>query len=178
MYPDYPLSYGFGLIVARGITLGSHFYDVPIWQHGGNTFDFTSTFVVLPEQRFAISILSNGQNDVFPTSVATAIQTLVDLPAPATAPSLPFDPSALDSFTGTYVDTVDGTTAIIARDGDSLTVSVPDFDTQGIPYDHAMQHATTRVWSVKIAGDVFDFSFIDTPAGTYLRGRDAVLLKQ
>ena len=72
-YPDIPgASYAYGLMITQGITLADGYHDVTVWQHGGNTFTHTSTFTILPEQRFAISILSNGYGDDFSKTDITA----------------------------------------------------------------------------------------------------------
>lgn len=103
--PDLPGEYGYGLFVGRGANLAGTYADVEVWRHGGNTFTHTSTFYILPEQRFAISILSNGLGDDFTASVVTAIRTLVDLPAPVDPPPPPtVDVAQLDDLTGVYVD--------------------------------------------------------------------------
>lgn len=178
MYPDLPIGYGFGLITAQGMTLSDGWHDVPVWWHGGNTRSYTSTFYVLPQQRFAISILSNGDEDDFTATVATAFSTLVDLPPPSTQPEVPFEPSELATLAGTYVDTIDGTEVTVTVVGDGLEISVPALDGQGIPYEHAMQPLSTHVWLAAIADQPFDFSFIDTPGGMYMRNREAVLLRR
>lgn len=178
MYPDLPMAYGFGLISAPGMTLPDGWRDVPVWWHGGNTRSYTSTFYVLPEQRFAISILSNGADDDFTNTVVAAFSTLVDLPAPSTQPEVPFVPEELATVTGTYVDTIDGTEVTVTHVGDGLEISVPALDEEGIPYEHAMQPLSTHVWLAAIADQTFDFSFIETPDGMYMRNREAVLLRR
>ncbi len=104
MYPELEGSYGFGLIVGRGLQIGGAWYDVPVWSHGGNTRSYSSTFYVLPEQHFAISILSNGEDADFTESVVTAFTTLVDLPAAKAPPARPFVPAELDHLVGTSED--------------------------------------------------------------------------
>jgi CubicO group peptidase (beta-lactamase class C family) len=178
MYPDLPYAYGFGLMIGRGVQLGTNWYDVPVWTHGGNTRSYTSSFYVLPDQRFAISILSNGVDDDFSASVVTAISTLVDLPAAGTAPTPPFDASALDGLTGTYEDTSDGTMVIVTRAGNALNIEIPAADEQGLSYEHAMVATSTHVWNATVDGVVLDFAFIDGPTGEkYMRNRDAVLVR-
>lgn len=178
MYPELPFGYGLGLIVGRGAALGADWYDVRVWQHGGNTKNFTSLFLALPEQRFAISILSNGNDADFTASAATAIATLVDLPAPSPPPALPFDASKLDGLTGTYADTLEGMEVTITRSGDALAISIPVFDAQGIPYAPVLQPQSTYVWIATVGGQPLDFAFIATEDGMYMRNRDAVLLRR
>lgn len=178
LYPDLPGDYGFGLFLGRGLSLGTDWYDVEVWRHGGNTLTHTSTFYVLPEQRFAISILSNGFQDDFSESVATAIDALVDLPSPVARPEPPFDASSLDALVGTYVDERNVGELMISREGDSLRVDAPELDEAGVPYDHALTSQSTRVWLMRVQGTVLDFAFIDGPNGeTYMRNRNLVAVR-
>jgi CubicO group peptidase (beta-lactamase class C family) len=178
MYPELPFGYGFGLITRRGIKLEGAWYDVEVWSHGGNTMTHTSTFFVLPEQRFAISILSNGVNDNFSVSVATAMTTLVALPPPGVAPAIPFDPSQLDALTGTYTDPAGIGEIIVTREGDALAVAVPTFDAAGVPYQRALTAISTRVWIAHVNGSQLEVTFIDGPGGeTYLRNRNLVAVR-
>ncbi len=177
-YPDVPGEYGFGLFIGRGIWLGDSYYDIPVWYHGGDTLSHTSTFYVLPEQRFAISILSNGDEDDFGNSVVAAMTSLVSLPAPVAGPDPPFDPTALDGLTGTYVDDQNLGDVIVTRSGDALSLRCPSLDAYHIPYDALMTHYSTRLWYATIDGESVDLSFIDGAAGqAYLRGREYVAVR-
>lgn len=178
--PDEPTSYGFGLFLSDGIHLGAEYFDVPVWSHGGNTNSHTSTFYILPEQRFAISILSNGANDNFNGSVAAAVWSLLAdrLPPPTTPPELPFDPAELDALLGTYYDEHNVGEVIVTRDGDALSVEAPLLDFYEVPYEHTMHAITTRTWIANIEGETMDFTFIDGPDGeTYMRNRQVVAIR-
>ena len=178
LYPELTVGYGMGLFVDRGVSLGGAFYDVPVWYHGGNTNTHTSTFYVLPEQRFAISILSNGYGDNFTATVVAAMVALADLPAPSTPPVHPFDPSKLDGLTGTYVDPHGLGDIVVTRQGDALAVTIPALDATGDSYQHALTAVTTRLWLATIGGAPVEVSFLDGPEGTeYLRTRSVVAVR-
>lgn len=178
MYPDLSIGYGFGLMVGRGITIGDAYHDVPVWAHGGNTLTHTSTFYVLPEQRFAVSILSNGVGDDFTATAVAAIQTLARLPSPGIAPVLPFDRSRLDGLTGTFVEPYQVGDIAIGRAGDALTITVPALDAAAIAYDRALTPLTTHVWVATIDGAPYELSFIAGPDGElYLRNREFVAVR-
>ncbi len=178
MYPELPLGYGFGLMIGRGLTIGEAYYDVPVWAHGGNTLTHTSTFYVLPEQRFAVSILSNGVGDDFTATALAAIRTLAGLPAPGVAPARPFDATQLDGLTGTYVEPYEIGDIAIARAGDGLTIQVPALDAVGVAYDHALVPITTHVWIAVIDGSELEVSFLAGPDGeAYLRHREFVAVR-
>ena len=177
-YPDLPGEYGLGLDTDTGIFVGDDYYRIPVWVHGGDTLSHTSTFFIFPEQRFAISILSNSGADDFRYSVQTALATLVDLPAPSAPPPIPFDRTALDSLTGTYVDDYNLGEIIVTRAGDALEIRMPLVEKFGIAYDRRMEAVSTRVWIAQIDGGDADFSFIDGPSGeTYMRNRGFVAIR-
>lgn len=172
LYPDLPGHYGYGLTITRGVEVDGDYYDVPSWSHGGNTLTHTSTFEVLPEQRFAISILSNGYGDDFTASVEAAFRTLVTLPAPTSSPEAPFEPSELDGLTGTYVDPFNVGEVQVSRVGDVLQLHMPDLVAAGVPYQRAMTRVSTRVWLANIQGTTVALMFVEGPDGeAYLAHR-------
>jgi CubicO group peptidase (beta-lactamase class C family) len=175
---DLPGEYGYGLFVGRGISTGARYYDVPYWAHGGNTLTHTSTLFILPEQRFAISILSNGLGDDFTASLVAAIETLVELPPAVSPPEPPFDPSALDGLTGDYHDAFNVGRVIVARDGDGLRVSAPDLDAAGVSYEPELARVSTRVWIATLEGQTFGLRFVDgTDGSMYLANRGFVAIR-
>lgn len=173
------LAYGYGLMIDQGLMVGDDWYDVAVWSHGGNTITHTSAFTILPTQRFAISVLSNGYGDDFSGTVDAAIQALVaDLPTPTTAPALPFDPATLDGLAGTYVDPFSLGDLVITRVGDGLTVEAPTLDDYDVPYDGELRPLATRWWLWSIQGTYYDIAFVDGPDGeTYLRNRNFVAIR-
>ena len=161
-YPDLPGGYGYGMFFSDGAYFGPDFYELPLWSHGGNTISHTSTFYVLPDQDFAIVILSNGYGDNFVGSVVNGVRTLVELPSPGTAPpSEPVDLSRLDDLTGTYQDPYNLGEIIISTDGSRLTVSMPDLDATSVPYNPTLSPLSTHVWIVTIQGIDYDVSFYE-----------------
>jgi CubicO group peptidase (beta-lactamase class C family) len=178
MYPDLPGGYGFGLFTSAGLQLDTSYYDVEVWAHGGNTPSHTSAFYVLPGQRFAISILSNGNGDDFTRTVVAAIEAFVELPAPSTPPQRTFDATQLDGLTGTYVDPNTIGDIIVTRTGDALAITIPALDEAGVPYDHALQPISTHVWLARVDGELSDVSFITGANGeAYLRNRQIVAVR-
>ena len=162
LYPDLPGAYGYGVIRNQGVNLGAaHYPDLVILSHGGNTLTHTSTFYVLPQQRFGISILSNGQGDNFQQSVVEAIRLFVELPEPGQAPEVPFDAAELDMLTGEYVDPNNVGKVIVSREGDDLVIDMPDVAQAGVPYERALERVSTRVWVANIQGQRLPLSFFD-----------------
>ena len=168
--------YGYGLFVLDGISLFSGYYNVPVWLHGGNTLSFTSTFYVLPEQRIAISILSNGYGNDFNATIATTIDTVATLPAPVDPPGNPMTATAPEKLVGTYVDPGIGEIIVGEADG-KLTLAIPYLEkTLGVSVGDNLTLALTDVYVAKIAGVDYDFTFIADKAGDYrwIRNRLAV----
>ena len=166
VYPDLPGDYGYGLNIARGINLYGKYYDMPLWIHGGNTLTHSSAFYVLPDQRFAISILSNGLGDDFIETLVVAISELVELPAPVTPPPVEFDAEALDALTGVYIDMFNVGRVQITREGDSLQVAMPDLDGANIPYEPELSAISTRVWRLNVQNQELVVAFFEGDDGT------------
>lgn len=172
-YPDLPGAYGYGIMIQNGVQLGNAYYpSVKIWSHGGNTTTHTSTFMILPDQRFAISILSNGLQDDFTLSLVTALSTLVDLPATGVRPPPEFKPEELDELEGTYIDPNNVGRVLITRQDDTLRLKLPDLEAGNVPYEEAMTSISTRVWVIKAAGQELVISFFEGEDGTmYIANR-------
>jgi CubicO group peptidase (beta-lactamase class C family) len=173
--------YGYGVFVDRGFFLGADWYDVPNWNHGGNTLSFTSTFYVVPDQDFAISILSNGFGDDFSGSVAAAFGSLLTLPAPSAAPpAYTFDPDGLDAHVGAYLDQYNVGDVIVSREGDVLYVDMPLLDELGYTYERALTAVGTDLWIFDLDGTALDFTFLDGSDGTesqFIRNRSFVMTR-
>ena len=162
MYPDEDHAYGYGVFVSPGIQVSeTEYIEVPHWDHGGNTLWFTSAFHVLPEQDFAISILSNGYGDDYSRSVATAITTLIgDLPEPVAPPEYVMDPEGLDAHVGTYDDPFNVGELIITREGDALLVEMPFLTELGYDVTPELYGVSTDLWYLQLDGAYFELRFI------------------
>ncbi len=167
-------AYGYGVFVDEGFYAGDDWYPIRVWSHGGNTLSFTSTFYILPDQGFAISILSNGYGDDFSASVATAFTSLAELPSPTDGPEYAVDPEGLDAHVGRYVDEWNVGEMIVTREGDGLSVSMPALDELGYAYEPELVPLSTDVWYLVLEGAYYDLTFIDGADGapsTYIRNR-------
>lgn len=164
--PGLSAHYGYGLFVDEGVFDEDGYHAVPVWSHGGNTETHTSTFFILPEQRFAISILSNGPQNDFSRSVEEAISSLVTFSTVDEAPALPeVDTAALDALTGTYLDESNVGEIVVTREGSAMMLSLPRLDMAGIPYQRVATPITTRTWRASIQNTSIVLRLYEGPDG-------------
>jgi CubicO group peptidase (beta-lactamase class C family) len=178
MYPDMPGDYGYGLFLVPGFPLADGYHEVPVITHGGNTWTHTSTFIVFPEQRLAISILSNGLGDDFSGTAAALATQFADFGDPVAQPQPVFDAEQLDGLVGTYIDPNNAGELNISREGDLLVLDAPTLDRFNVSYERQLEPVSTRVWVATVQGEELGFSFIDGPDGeTYLANRAIVAVR-
>jgi CubicO group peptidase (beta-lactamase class C family) len=179
LYLEDELHYGYGLMVQRGLELDDAYYEIPVWNHGGNTLAFTSIFQILPEQGFAISILSSAYATDFSGSVDTAIRSLVDgLPTPVDPPAYVIDTDRFALHVGEYVDEWNVGPATVGKSGDALTIDLPVLTRHGYTYDHELIALSSDIHYIRIDGYYYDLTFIQTEEGEpshFIRNRSFVL---
>jgi len=177
LYPTVPGQYyGYGMILVDGMQLGRDYYETPLWIHGGNTLTMTSTFYILPEQQFGISILSNGYGDDFSKTLQAALTSLVELPDPSDGPTYE-DVGDLADYVGTWNDPYALGDIVLTTDDSSLFISIPVLDELEIPYDTTLTPAIKDLFYLTVDGATYDLTFIDGADGTphqYLRNRSFV----
>jgi hypothetical protein len=126
-------SYGFGVVNASGFSLASgigqiRYYAMTLLGHAGALPGYSANLTCLPEADFCFVTLASGDEAFFNNSLVTAIKTLVDLPAPSTAPDLSPRLDRLDGYAGTYVDPFVLGTIQITRAGNALSAFAPTLD--------------------------------------------------
>jgi len=167
--------YGFGVMVFPGLQLSADdYYELPVWSHGGNTNSYSSELYIVPDQGFAISILSTGYGTDFSGSVIAAFNSLVDLPAPVSPPEYPWDPDGLDANVGHYYDPYNVGSMDITRKGDQLYVSMPLLSRYGYDVTPELYPLGTDVWLIGIDGAWYDLTFIKgegADQATWIRNR-------
>ncbi|RME21942.1 MAG: class A beta-lactamase-related serine hydrolase [Deltaproteobacteria bacterium] len=175
-------AYGFGVMVFPGVQLSADdYYELPVWSHGGNTNSYSSELYIVPDQGFAISILSSGYGTDFSGSVVAAFESLVDLPTPVAPPEYPWDPDGLDANVGHYTDPYNVGGMDITRKGDQLYVSMPLLDRYGFDVNPELYPLGTDVWLIEIDGAWYDLTFIEdegSDVATWVRNRAFVTTRQ
>ena len=96
--------------------------------HDGALAGYSANLSCLPQVDFCFVTLASGDNAFFYQSLVTAIQTLVELPAPSTPPNLAPRPDRFDAYVGTYLDPFALGTIQISRAGNGLSAFVPTLD--------------------------------------------------
>ncbi len=175
--------YGFGLLVAKGFSLGTSYYPTVMVSHGGDINGFAADFYLLPASGFGIVILANADGAHFQSSLALALRSFGALPEPSALPAdVAVDPSTFPGLAGTYFDPhYLGAVAVNVSDG-VVRLSVPGLDAAGIPYDPVATPFTADNFIVNVGPPYGQqvVTFIRGESGTYtwLRTRIAVGKRQ
>ena len=165
--PMYPATsaddfgYGYGLMVNSGGWSGyqGYYADVPLWAHGGNTMTMTSAFFVLPEQRVAVAVLSNGYADDFSEAAIVALEGVADLPTPATtAPPFLQPAENPEELAGTWTDPNTLGTLTLTWDGADLLVDAPDLEAAGYTVGATLEPYYKDYYVLRVDETDFDFS--------------------
>ncbi len=180
MYPatdaaDY--GYGYGLMINNfGWSGYEGYYDhVPLWFHGGNTMTMTSGFYVLPEQRVAVVVLSNGYGGDFIETAVRAMEGFAELPEPDPS-SLTFIeeavPGDLEALAGTWLDPNVLGRLILTWDGSALLVEAPDLEAAAVAVGSEVEPLYKGLYLLSIDGSDRDFSYYeDGEGGAWLVNR-------
>ena len=181
LYGAGTMFYGYGLFVEPGyLALDDGWYEVPVWEHGGNTLSFTHIFYILPEQGFAVAICSSAYGTDFYASLDAAITTLVELPEPTTGPEYVIDPGEFDDHVGSYADPYGRGRGrlVVAHPRRATTCSsMPLLEGYGYDVEPALEAISSDMFLLTIDGYPYDITFVRAdPEGlsTYIRNRSYV----
>jgi CubicO group peptidase (beta-lactamase class C family) len=181
--PHVPLGYGFdethygyGLFVAPGyFTSETEYIEIPFWQHNGLTNSYSADMGILPEQKFAYTILTSGYGTNFSASAVAALALASDLPAPTAGPSYTFDPDRLDAHVGTYGDPFNVGDMVITREGDGLMIEMPLLTNKyGYNVNPNLYAMSSDVFYLDLDGVYYDLTFFsddDPDSSRWVRNR-------
>lgn len=155
LYPNFAYqSYGYGMFVFDGYSCDGMWCPVRMWQHGGNTLSYTSTSIVLPDSRIAVSVLVNAYGVDMSRTTKVILERLAEEPAGEDWPVDLGTETDHAALVGTYLDEQLGRVEI-TDDAGTLHVAFLDYPDLGLDSDLSL------AWA-----DVYVF------AGGYLRGYD------
>ena len=174
------ISYGYGLFVRRGLFLddGATFYDLVALQHHGRLVspNYLSDFWYFPDLDFGFITMAVGSSNYFDHSLEVALETLCDLPAPATPPDLTVDSATFGAYVGEYFDPFEVGTIFVTQQADELRVTMPALDQAGVAYDPVLVPTVPDNFELTLAGAVVPVTFIldAQGVGRYFRTRQFV----
>ena len=159
-------NYGYGVMTGSGFALSdTAWYELEIWNHGGNTNLYTNDFYMVPSSGFAIAVMSAGYGTGFYDTVTQAIGDLVALPTATALPALEVDAEALAGHVGVYDDAYNVGEMIITLDddGEGLNIEMPLLESLGYVVAPELTPLTTDVWIATISGSAYDLTFHPGP---------------
>jgi CubicO group peptidase (beta-lactamase class C family) len=175
-------SYGYALFVYDGYRATDGTYHAARFLlHGGNTLTMTSASLLLPDQRVAVSVLANGQDETLDPLAAKILEVAAAgrLPAATTQPQ-PIPPPAADLsiYAGSFADHSLGS-ATIAWDGAHLTIAVPLLTSLGVSVGPDLQPQGLDLFGVDVGGQTEQVSFYDAGSTPHAYGvhREFVLTR-
>lgn len=172
------LGYGYGLMVnGHGFSGREGFYAVPFWAHGGNTMTMTSTFYVLPEQRMAVAILSNGYGDDFSGTAATAMENFAELPTPTTGTTFLQEPENVAALAGEWGDDDALGALYLTWEDDALQVSAPDLEKLGWGVGDTLQPYYRDMYLIRVDGQNTDLNRYELDGTEWLVNRSFSFVK-
>ena len=174
LYAAGTMFYGYGMFVETGyMSKANKWYEIPVWEHGGNTISFSNILYILPEQDFAIAICSSGYGTDFTESLDVAITTMAELPEPSDdAPAYEIDPEKFDDHAGTYNDQYNVGIMEFTRDGDKLMVSAPTIEQYGYTVTPELTAVSSDIFILYLNGEPLDITFVKKDGkSTFMRNR-------
>jgi beta-lactamase class C len=146
-------AYGYGLGIADWVVLPNsqnvqRFYDgVKLVWHEGAINGYQSLMMTMPRQQFGYVVLLNGDgHNLQPCFRVAAAETVGQrLPAPSPFPNADIQRDRFVEYVGHYTDLtgLDGTAVITLTPNGDLSISLPNLDGAGVPYDPIL-HPVSR----------------------------------
>lgn len=171
--------YGYGIVVSDSFILGQHRYEQDMWYHSGSTGQYQAALAILPEQDLAVAVLNTGP-DHFNSTMIAALLAVAELPNPQNIPETNIDYESFANHVGTYVDYTFGLTFEVGLEGNSLTLTIPQFDAEGEVYSRTFTPLGDGLFLARAQGEDYYFRFItdeDSGESVYMQSREVVGIK-
>ena len=176
--------YGYGIYVKDGFLRDmNEYYPVKMWAHGGNAENYGSQFYMFPEHNIAIAMMANSPSTEYEPTIVEALRTLDILPEKEAAPLPAVNPDKYAEYEGQYQGTTywGDLSMEISTDGDALTVTIPELDFAGIPYDQVLHPMAGDSFMFNPGSDISNVitfrNMDDEPGAELISGRLLVLHK-
>lgn len=154
------VSYGYGLMIYKGIFLGNGFYETKILTHGGAISGYSAELWAVPSADFVFVTLANSDGAYFRKSLAYALLNFAQMPEPSTPPDDTVNTSDFNKFAGDYIDKFNVGTITITKENDELHILMPDVDSAHIPYDKKLEPICPDNFVLTIQGQRIQVTFI------------------
>jgi CubicO group peptidase (beta-lactamase class C family) len=167
------LHYGYGLFIQEGLVVDGEYIPLEVVSHGGDIPGFAADILFVPSARFGLVTLANADGAHLADSQLVALETLIDLPEPATLPDLGVTDEELSEFAGAFQDDFNVGTIRVRRAGEGLEIEMPLLDEAGITYQPELEHLAAETFLLAIDGIQTAISFLRDDAGAvrYARTR-------
>ena len=169
-------AYGYGVFVRPGLPLESGYHPTPVWEHGGNTLQYTCDFYILPELDYAVAILSSGYATAFDASLQAALALAPGLPEPVDPPTFTVDTARFADHVGRYEGPPNIGELIIEEQDGGLVWTLPSLDAVDYPYQAELQTVSSTLFIGTIDGAGYDITFVGEPGSPsgFIRNRNFV----
>lgn len=168
------VAYGHGLFVYDGFALDDGYHEVHLIEHGGDIPGYAASMFYVPSTGFAFISLASGDGAHFRGSAGYALERFAGLGAPVPAPAdLAIDPATFASLAGSYRDDLNAGRVEITVSGETVTISMPDVDAAGIPYEPELTPIRPDMFVLQVQGNALPVTFLRDAGGApaYLRTR-------
>jgi CubicO group peptidase (beta-lactamase class C family) len=172
--------YGYGLFSNSGFRLGTKWYATKLVHHGGDIPGFAADFYLVPSSGFGVVTFANTDGAHFQKALVTGLLSFAELPASTTLPSEASpDTTRYPEYAGIYDDPHNVGTVTVTASGSVVTVSMPDLDKAGVPYEKTLSAASLDNFVLGIQGTQTLLTFIKDGTGAYryLRTRPFVAVR-
>lgn len=169
-------SYGYGLLINPGFYAADSYIPATVVSHDGAIMGYAAQLAFLPEQGWGVVLLASTDGAYLYNALTEALLLAPGLPAPTALPDLDPDPSLYADAAGAWLDPYNTGRLVVSGDAEGLTVSLPDLDAVGYPYEAELIPYTPDNYILGIGGSYSLLTLIRDEDGQpeYLRARFAV----
>jgi CubicO group peptidase (beta-lactamase class C family) len=144
--------YGYGLFVDDALGTSEGYFETRIISHGGDIPGFAASFYIHADSGLAFITLASADGAHFNETAAYVMDHFADLPAAIDPPEIDTSAEHLAGFVGEFVDPFNAGRVVIEAGDSGLTISMPDVDEAGIPYQSDLPQVSERSFVLTIQG--------------------------